>query len=130
MKLRWWKTADEMAAEFAATREPQSDAEFLSACALPAGATAAALAVRRSVAKYGMIDPAYIRATDRYPQELMALSGWDSIDFLEWVMTLEDELAERVRSEWFDALPESFFVRDLAECVYRGRAHSRSNNRR
>jgi hypothetical protein len=113
-----------MAADFARTRSPQADADFLAECELPddAEANRSAIAVRRSVAKYGMIDPTFIRATDRYPEELMALSGWDSIDFLGWVIELDDDLGEPVRSEWFDGLPESFSVRDLAHCVYRGRA--------
>src|SRR3954454_17356062 len=117
-KLRWWRTADEMAADFARTRSPQADADFLAECELPddAEANRSAIAVRRSVAKYGMIDPTFIRATDRYPEELMALSGWDSIDCRGGVIELDDDLGEPVRSEWFDGLPESFSVRDLAHC--------------
>ena len=109
-----------MAADFARTRSPQADADFLAECQLPddAEANRVALAVRRSVGKYGMVDPLFIRATDRYPEELIVLSGWDSIDFLTWVMELEDELGEPVRSEWFDGLRDGFSVRDLAHCVY------------
>jgi hypothetical protein len=122
MKLRWWKTADEMAAGFVAGRIPQMDAEFLSECALPADddAVKAALAVRRSVAKYGMVDAAFIRADDGYPGELMKLAGWDSIDFLTWAMELHEELGPRTRIGWFDDLPDPFSVRDLAERAYRG----------
>jgi len=112
-----------MAGDFARQRAPQSDTEFVVECQLPedAEATRVALAVRRSVAKYGMIEASFIRAVDRYPDELIGLSGWDSIDFLGWIFELEHELGERVSSKWFDGLPDSFSVRDLARCVYRGR---------
>ncbi len=57
MKLRWWKTAQERAAEFDAIRPRQSDNAFLASCALPSTAYArrVALAVRRSVATYGIL---------------------------------------------------------------------------
>jgi acyl carrier protein len=98
---RWRKTAEEMASAFAATRAPQTDEEFIRECGLAddAEAAALALAVRRSVASYGMVDSQLIRATDRYTEELSALSGWDSPDLLSWWCDLEQELGRRVPAE-------------------------------
>ena len=98
MKWRWWRTADEKAADFAKDRERQTDEQFFSECGLPdtAQTVRIALAVRRSVASVGAVEPEYIRTNDRYPEELAALSGWDSLDFLDWVFQLERELGNEV----------------------------------
>jgi acyl carrier protein len=122
LKWRWGKTADQMATDFAQSRSPQSDAEFLQECNLPDNAQAnhAALAVRRSIASYAMIDSAFIRAADRYPHELTKLSGWDSIDFVEWLLKLEIQLDKPINTEWFADLPQTYCVRDLAARVYQG----------
>src|SRR5437879_4562457 len=90
-RLRWWRMADEMAADFARLHPPQSDAEFLAECGL-AAAPAAALAVRRSVASYGMVAADHIRPDHTYPGALEELSGWESLDFVAWIMELEREL--------------------------------------
>jgi acyl carrier protein len=118
---RWWRTAQEKASTFAATRSAQSDGEFLRDCGLSNDdeSASAALAVRRSVAKYGMVDAQAIRAADRYPEELIALSGWDSIDLLAWVFELDAQLGVRVPYEQlfreFDV--RAFQIRDLVKIV-------------
>ena len=119
-RLRWWRMADEMAADFATKYPAQSDAEFLAECGL-ADAPVAALAVRRSVATYGMVAPDHIRSGHGCPGALMELSGWDSLDFLEWVFELERELGPgaRVERSWFDGLSSPVTVRDLAWAVHR-----------
>ena len=35
MRWRWWRTADEMADDFSAAREPESDESFIASCELP-----------------------------------------------------------------------------------------------
>ena len=117
---RLWKTAEEKAVEFSSTRVPQKDEEFLEECGIPNNADAKriALAVRRSVGVYGMVDPSYIRVTDRHPGELSALTGWDSIDFVDWKMRLEEMLGEAIPNEAWNVLKEPFSVRDLVLCVY------------
>ena len=122
MKWRPWRTAQEKADEFAADRGLQSDEQFLTACGLPGTpeATRIALAVRRSVASYGIVAAEYIRAEDRYPDELSDLSGWDSIDFLAWLFELERELGgEKISRKAFDGLRYTFSVKDLVLAVYR-----------
>jgi acyl carrier protein len=121
MKWRWWRTADEMAADFAADRMPEPDEQFIAACDLPdtPDAVRVALAVRRSVANYGMIASEFIRATDGYPEELVELSGWDSIDFLAWVFELERELGMSVSREAFKDIRQPFTVKDLVLATYR-----------
>ena len=59
MRWRWWRTADEMAADFAGTREAMTDEQFIATCELPNDPLAreTAIAVRRSVAAYGMVEP-------------------------------------------------------------------------
>ena len=120
MKWRWWRTADEMAADFAAERSTLADEDFVSACDLPNNplATRIALAVRRSVASYGMIEPGYIYAEDVYPDQLIELSGWESIDFLGWVLELEKELRVPLPSGVLDDIGLSFSVKELAQRVY------------
>ena len=121
MKWRWWRAADEMAADFTADRTPEADEPFIAACDLPdtPEAVRVALAVRRSVASYGMIDPKYIRATDGYPDELVELSGWDSIDFLAWIFELERELGMPVSRKAFQDIRQPFTVKDLVLATYR-----------
>ena len=116
----WWKTAGEMAAGFAADRTPEADEQFVAACGLPDTPDAArvALAVRRSVASYGMIGPEFIRAADTYPNELIELSGWDSLDFLGWIFELERELGMSVTREAFKDIRQPFTVKDLALATY------------
>ncbi len=84
MKWRWWRTAEEMAADFAASRKSQHDSNFISECGLPDTplASRVTLAVRRSVANYGLVDSKYVRADDVYPDQLIELSGWESIDLV------------------------------------------------
>jgi acyl carrier protein len=122
MKLRWWKTADEMAEAFIATRQPQSDEAFVASCNLPPTAYArkVALAVRNSVASYGMVDTQFIRADDSYPKELSLLSGWDSIDFVGWILELERELGMIVPDKTWDPITHfgmQFSVRDLIQAI-------------
>ena len=121
MRWRWWRTAEEMATNFAKRHPPQSDAEFLKECGLPDDPSAeqVALAVRRSVASYGMVGAAHIRADHRMPGELEELSGWDSLDFVAWVIELERELGDvRIERVSFDRIPTPFSVRDLTRVVY------------
>ncbi len=119
MKWRLWRTANEMAADFAANRSPESDANYIADCGLPATPIAqrVALAVRRSVASYGMIDSQFIRASDRYPDQLIDLSGWDSLDFLGWLFELERELDLPVPLDVFEYIRDPFSVADLVQAV-------------
>jgi acyl carrier protein len=123
MRWRWWRTAAEMAADFTATRESQSDQNFIAACGLPDDGIAweTAIAVRRSVAAYGMVSREYIAISDRYPDELINLSGWDSLDFLAWILELEKELDEPVPPEAYAEIRTPFTVNDLVWAIYRHR---------
>lgn len=125
MKWRWWRTADEMAADFACSRTCEQDEKFISDCDLPETELAkrVAIAVRRSVANYGMVESEFVYASDKYPDELIELSGWDSIDFVGWLLELEKELGVLVPSQAFDSMFDGlrlkFSVKDLSEAVYR-----------
>ena len=131
--MRWWKTAEEMAIAFATKYPPQSDEEFLEECGSGDDPLAAriALAVRRSVAECGMIDPTHIRASHRYPGELEDLSGWGSPDFLDWVFRLEKDLGGgNFYPAVFESLPMPFSVRDLTAAAHSWRTlHPASLNR-
>lgn len=123
MKLRWWKTADEMATAFEEKFPAQWDDVFLSECGLDHSAEAirVGLAVRRSVAEYGMVSAVHIYADHSLPGELQHISGWDSVDFVSWIILLEEELGEPVDSRWFDQLRIPYTVRDFAQAVYNNR---------
>ena len=92
MRWRVFRSAEAKVAGFTSGREPQPDAEFLRECGTVAddktGRTA--VGVRQAVARVGSVDPAYIRATDRFPEELGALPVWDSMDAIELIMELEE----------------------------------------
>jgi hypothetical protein len=122
-----------MAASFSATRDSEPDDRFLSACGLPEieSAHRIALAVRRSVARYGMVNAEFILATDRYPDELVQLSGWDSLDFLGWVLELERELGQPIQERTaFSQIPPVFSVKDLAWAVFEYLENQDTDNRR
>jgi acyl carrier protein len=124
---RWWKTHSEKVAEFAPTRQPLAAEAFLNECALPDDEEARriAVAVRRSIAKMLTVEPALIRGADREAVELRAL--WDSVDFLEWVMTVEQELKLVITDDVFKGLRPGYTVRDLILCVYAGRSNVKSS---
>jgi len=130
MRWRWWRTADEMANDFLALRDPESDESFIASCELPDDPLAleTAIAVRRSVANYGMVAAEYIVDTDRYPDELMKLSGWDSLDFVAWIFELEKELNEPMLMDTHYELRTPFSVKDLVWIVYRYRLRTRETN--
>jgi acyl carrier protein len=79
-----------------------------------------AVAVRRAVAGVGLVDPAFIFASDRFPDDLDVLPLWDSMDFLDLTLRLEKELdveiPNRIAEGLFDI--RGFTVRELAERVY------------
>ena len=108
-----------MAANFTANRAPESDTAYLAECGLPTTPIAqqVAVAVRRSVASYGMIESAFIRAADRYPDQLIDLSGWDSLDFVDWIFALERELDMTIPLAAFKDIRSPFSVADLAQAV-------------
>jgi len=121
MKIRWWRTADEMAAEFSRRFPARPNSDYLADCGVvdDSDAERAALAVRRSVARYDAIAPDHIYAAHRYPGELESLSNWDSLDFIGWALELELELGSKVQKHWFDSLPQRFSVYDLVLAVQR-----------
>jgi acyl carrier protein len=121
MKWRWWRTADEMAADFKANRLPEGDDKFFSDCGLPNSPLArhVSIAVRRSIAAYGMVESNYIFASDKYPDQLVELSGWDSVDFVGWTLELEQELGVQVPEDMFYGIvTRTFSVAELAGVAY------------
>ncbi len=94
MDLNFFKSDGRKIEEFCEGRSHQPDDDFIIDCDLPddPDAIRVALAVRRAVGRVGYIDPTYIRADDRYPEELLVLPRWDSLDVLDFFFTLEDEL--------------------------------------
>ncbi len=78
-----------------------------------------ALAVRRAVAGVGLIDPSFIRASDRFPEELGVLPLWDSMDWMSLILELERELETPPPSAIENWGPQSqFSVQQLAQAVY------------
>lgn len=65
-----------------------------------------------------MCDPDFVRADDRYPEQLAMLSGWDSIDFFAWVLELDKELKLIVPKETWKLLKgPGFSVRELIHAI-------------
>ncbi len=100
-----FKTAHAKVADFRAGRSRQPDEQFVAECALPDDPEASRIAVgvRRAVASVGLVDPLFIRASDRFPEELGALPLWDSMDWIALILALEEELGKpppRSLGEW------------------------------
>jgi len=114
--LGHFRTGTNKVAEFTEGRRPQADGEFLAACDLPADsrATRYALAVRKVFAEEGSVDPQFILAADRFPEELGVLPFWDSIDMLDLVFRLEKELRVKIPGNPF---PRKFSVRQFIHCL-------------
>jgi hypothetical protein len=96
--LRWFFPTDaQKVARFCAGRSEQPDEQFVAECELPSDPETVriVLAVRRAVAAIGSVDPRFIRASDAYPEPLVILPFWDSIDWLAFVWELEKELGTR-----------------------------------
>lgn len=108
--------------EFCVGRTRQSDADFVLDCGMRDNiqGARAALAVRRAVAGVGLVDSAFIRADDRYPDDLEALPLWDSMDFVDLIMRIEKDLETRIPNSIAEQLVNynGFTVRQLAQSVY------------
>jgi hypothetical protein len=114
MAFRWLRrfcpTPEQQVAEFCKHRNRESDSEFVSNCCPAAQADAArvAIAVRRAIARLGQVHPEFIRHDDNYPAQLGKLPMWDSIEWLQFFLELEDELGVRIS----DGQMRSFFEPD------------------
>jgi acyl carrier protein len=78
------------------------------------------LAVRRTVASIGLIDPQFIFATDMYPDQLAKLPLWDSMEWVEFFLELEQELGTIIPDqEWTQLFnPSRFSVKQLVTSFY------------
>ena len=115
---RIFKTAHSKVADFREGRIRQSDNDFLADCGLTPGTETAevALAVRRAAAWVGLIDPPFIRADDSYPGTLEVLPLWDSMDWMSFVLLLEEELGQSFPYDPGEFMkPRPLTVRDLAD---------------
>jgi hypothetical protein len=85
---------------FKGDRVRWSDEQFLKECNnSPASDLArTAVAVRRCVADVGLIDSMFIRPNDCFPGNLDVLPLWESMDFIDLVLRIQDELSV----EWTD----------------------------
>jgi acyl carrier protein len=91
---RLFLTPEQKVAEFCEGRSKKPDADFLSGCLLPGDPddSRVAISVRRAIAKVGKVDPEFIKAEDKYPNDLGKLPMWDSIDWVAFFLELEEEL--------------------------------------
>ncbi len=110
--------------KFRRGRDRVQDDDFIVQCGLPDNPTArrAALAVRRAAASVGLVDSQYIRADDGYPGTLEVLPLWDSMDWLEFLLELEDELGQKVpkalKKPSFVHSSKPVTIREMAAAVY------------
>ena len=98
MSLRPFKHWTIRVAEFTQGRTPRSDDAFLADCGLPddPDARRIALVVREIFAEEGSVDPKFIYAADRYPEDLEILPSWDSLDHLALIMRIEKKSDIRI----------------------------------
>ena len=120
MSLRLFRHWTTRVAEFTQGRTPQPDAAFVADCQLPAvpDAERVALIVREIIAEEGSVDPHFIFASDRYPEDLEILPSWDSPDWLDFIMRLEKKLDIRISDRDADRLyVERWTVREFVQRV-------------
>ena len=118
---RIFRTAHDKVADFRAGRTRQPDEQFIAECELPDNPEALriALGVRRAVANVGLVNPAFISASDRFPEELGVLPLWDSMDWVSLMLALEEELGKPPPEplwEWREQ--GSFSVKQLVQAVH------------
>ena len=120
MSLRLFRHWTTRVADFTQGRAPQPDAPFVADCQLPTlpDAERVALVVRAVVAEEGSVDPQFIFASDRYPEDLEILPSWDSPDWLDFIMRLEEKLAIRISDRDAERLyMPRWTVRELVQRV-------------
>jgi acyl carrier protein len=96
-----FKSSAQRLAEYKDTHSPQDDGDFVQACNLPAHpqSSAIALGVRDAVVELGEIDAPYIRASDRFDQELTHFAFWGSLDTIAVVLEFEKHLGVRISDD-------------------------------
>lgn len=115
LRMRWLRRQAtryrKMVAEFTASRQPQSDSEFLADCLHEPTANAIcwALAVRWAIARVGRVHPRYVHSDDRFP-DLTKLPGWCDrgdafFDQIILVMLIEDSMGVSILDKELEHLP-------------------------
>lgn len=102
-------------AAFCKGRLPITDHQFLLDCGLHGApkSSRVALGVRHVVGSLGHVAPEFIRAEDVFPDDLGVLPVWDSMDWLAFLLELEEELSTSIPEETL------FQVLDLKRCSVR-----------
>jgi acyl carrier protein len=97
------------AERFKLGRSPQDDLAIVVVCGYEAGSDDAsvALTIRRVIGECGAVEPQFIHAEDRWPEDLRGLAFWDSIDLLHFVFSVER--AAGIRFERDDELASYFY---------------------
>ena len=125
MVLKWLPRfcpdPEQQIATFCKGRVIQPDDEFVASCGLATDPEAArvALAVRRAVANVGSVESGYIVAADVYPDQLAMLPLWDSMDWVAFMMELEEQLGTRISDQEAERLfdPYRISVKEMVEGV-------------
>jgi acyl carrier protein len=92
------------AAERWRKRPIMADGEFLKRCGVADELLKAdvALAIRRVIAELGTVPAATIRPDDSFYHDLVQLPFWDSLDWVELIMCIEEEFDARVPDSVID----------------------------
>ena len=118
---RLCRTAHDKVADFRKGRVRQPDDLFVAECELPGDPDSSRIAVgvRRAVAGIGLIDPLFIMASDRFPEDLGVLPLWDSMDWLSLVFELEKELDQKIPDFIVDWKSQNgFTIKQLVQTVF------------
>jgi acyl carrier protein len=131
--MRMFQHRTRQVATFTQGRTPQSDDAFVTACeiSMDAEARRVALIVREVIAREGSVDPKFIYATDRYPEDLEILPSWDSLDWVDFIVRLEKHLEVKIPNRDAEKLYLNRFTvkqmvhRIVAYCIERQAARSK-----
>lgn len=96
-----FKTTTKRLAEYRESHPAQKDDDFVRECGLADSpkSVAIALGVRAAIAELGEIDPTYIRASDRFDEDLVYLPFWGSLDTVGIVIALEKHLGTLISND-------------------------------
>ena len=114
----WFRSHARDKREFLDSRTKQTETAFLAQCGLPEESAEAVLAVRKTIATLGGVDPGYVHAMDSFARDLSHFDFWGSLDSVAVVLELEQALDIRVSDEQAREMPDPELTDDLTVAAF------------
>ncbi len=102
-------------------RQPESDEEFIARCELPLHSRAPeiAIVIRRAIATHGHLKIETVHALDRIPEDLGDIFIRESLNVVEFLMLLEEDLGVSIPDAPVSDLVsrETVTVKEIVETI-------------